>query len=155
MIGDLLFVRNTGFFGEKIREVTGGEFDHVALVITDNLMIEALPFRGVAIKNKRRYRNNYTRTMRLKDRTPVAGMIEFALSKVGCLYDWTLVLSLWYLIVSKAKQYQSPIDSKNAFMCSELIMSAGEYAGVKILDGKREWVTPSDLMKSNLLMEVV
>jgi hypothetical protein len=58
------------------------------------------------------------------------------------------------MIALRIKRELDPIDIKNAFVCSELVSQAGEYAGVKFMAGATDRVTPADIVSSGLLYEV-
>lgn len=157
--GDLILVKNRGWIFDNIRKMTGSEFDHVGMLyVGDTIMvIDATPFSGVSIRNIEVFRNNDYQVYRLKaPYQPIVPnkMVEYCKNKVGCWYDIIQAFCLYFMIAFKIKTELDPVDVKNAFVCSELVAQAGEYAGVKFVQGATDRVTPGDIVNSGLLFEV-
>jgi hypothetical protein len=157
--GDLILVRNKGWIFSNIRKMTGSEFDHVGMLYVGDttMVIDATPLSGVSIRGIEVFWNNFYRVYRFKSPyQPVVPekMVEYCKSKVGSWYDIVQALCLYIMIALRIKRELDPIDMKNAFVCSELVSQAGEYAGVKFMVGATDRVTPADIVNSGLLYEV-
>lgn len=148
----LLFVQNKGFLFKRIRKLINSDYDHVALIISDTELIEATPFKGVHIEKIEKYKNTYTRSFNLRYKELEEPILKYIKSKIGKKYDLLHVLSLYFFILFNIDLKKSPIDLKNSFICSELIVESAEYAGFKFPDGlDTDRITPQDLLNSELI----
>ena len=150
MIGDILLVRNGGCLFKRIRDLTNSEFDHAAIFIAEDKVIESIPV-GVVIRDfSKVYKNSNYKICRLTDQSRVPKMVEYCLSNLGKHYDFLQLLSLYILVGLRVKRTVEPIEFKNAFICTELISQAAEFAGFRFQDGvANDRITPQDIYSSN------
>lgn len=152
MRGDILVVKNKGWLFDKIRTMIQADFDHVALYVTDNLIVEATPTAGVKIVDASKYTGQEKKVLELLPGNDKERLIEFALMKVGTGYDWLNLIAL-YLQVAFSIQRDS-LDIPNAFLCVELLADGAEYAGFSFKEGvDKDRLTPADIISSDKVKE--
>jgi len=158
--GDIIFVKNKGWLFNNIRDLTDSDFDHVGILsVGDTIMvIDATPLAGVAMRPIECFRNNEYKVYRLKApyQSFADKMIDYCENNMGRSYDFIQALCLYVMIAFKMKTTLDPVDIRNAFVCSELISQAAEYAGFYFVDNKiaTDRITPADILYSNKLYEV-
>ena len=150
MIGDIVLVRNGGCLFKRIRDLCRSEYDHAAIFISEDKVVEALP-QGVVIRDYNKvYKNSEHKICRLTDQSRVPKMVEYCLSKLGKRYDFLQIISLYILVGLRIKRTVEPIEFKDAFICTELISQAAEYAGFRFKDDvANDRINPQDIYSSN------
>ena len=133
-----------------IRQVTHSYWNHAGLYIGNNKVIEARML-GV-VESGFRYKGKDTLILRA-ELTPMqrVAIVKYALSQLGKRYDYFQLLSLLFLWLFKRGRVQ---NSKNHFICSELVASAFYDADISLCNKPIELITPADLEKSKLLKKV-
>ena len=155
--GDLIFVKNKGFLFDKIRKLLNCEYDHIGIMLTDNTLIDATPFKGVAVRSLKEFYNCNVAFYRLKEdyRKHIEDMLSYCSSNVGCKYDLLQIISLYFLIIFNIKKTFDPLDIARAFVCSELIAQAAEFSGFKFNSYiATDRLTPTDIQYSEVLERV-
>lgn len=152
MIGDIIFVQGRGWISKQIMAVTKCEYSHVAMAISDEMLIEANPRKGVCIRPISKYDKCKKKIMRLKDQTKVPKMIQFCESKLDGGYDFINALRLVLKFIFRSKRTLSDLDIKEAFICSELLASAAEFSGFCFSENIHDLnITTADILKSEKL----
>ena len=156
--GDLIFVKNKGWLFDRVRKITESEFDHIAIFVSEDEIIEATPTRGVARVNVGKYDQVTHSVCRIKDehRGELNKMVSYCIDKIGRKYDLLQAISIYILIILGIKRTVNPLDIRNAFVCSELIGQAAEEAGVIFKDGVAiDRLTPADIYNSEKLVKIL
>lgn len=156
--GDLLFIKNKGFIFDKIRDVLGGDSDHVAMMLTDNLLVDATPLEGVAIRKLSVYNDVEVSFYRLKEpyQPYLEDMLNYCTANVGCKYDLIQTISLYFCLLFRVSKKINPIDIATAFVCSELIAQAAEKSGFSFNpDMATDRLTPVDIKNSVALERIL
>jgi len=149
MRSDILACYDNTWVDKLIRKVTGQNITHIAIQITENLLIEATVFgvviRPISSKGGKFHRLHCIELSRSKQML----IIEFLLSKVGSWYDYLLFLTLG---LSKLTGRDIYIDGKGSYICVELAVDAFNHVGVDLLEGRDlNSILPEDLMYSDKL----
>jgi len=123
-----------------IRAQTRSEYSHSAIMLKDGSIIESWQGKGVRRKTLADYEGIDFFKVEGVDENVVE---EFLLSKIGAKYD--------YLSVFRFLSKRKPIPSEKWF-CSDLVFSALEAGGVKLLNNiTPQEVSPALLSLSTLL----
>lgn len=130
-------------FGERLRSTpTAARWSHVALVMPDGSLIEALG-RGVSKGQLTAYPNHAIVSVGVSN-TQAAAAWAFARSTLGDSYGFITVISIALDLLSPAFIH---FKSGRTLICSELVARALEHTG---------WICPkldtSHVMPSNLAM---
>jgi uncharacterized protein YycO len=162
MRGDIILVKNYSFLGRQIRKVTGGNYNHVGMFISNNKLIEAM-FSGVKITDITGYEIARAEgkldfdIYRFKNisQHQIDTTTSFLLDQVGCKYDFLQLLSIFIFFVFHINRTIEPIDIRKAFICSELIAKALEIANIKISEEVDvDNITPFDIEYSEKLEKI-
>lgn len=153
--GDILFVKTYDFVGPIIQKFTNCDFNHCAIFIDENTVVEARP-SGIKKTQWTDFMTRYKKHQiqyafsQVKEITPenIDKMVNFAISKIGRGYDFLQVttIGLWILMGWYTKY---PIaDVKWAWSCSELVAEAIQQAGYTVKQTKSPNVSPADIYRS-------
>jgi len=136
--GDLVFVRGNTFFSKLIKKVTGSDITHVALALTDKLIIEADGFKRIYIK-KLDYKNYEVVPMNFNiDKFDLYLVCQPYLNKK---YDYLNVISLW--LKHLLKGVFPVLNIKNRYTCVEFVVAVLKDLGFEI-----NAQTPFELFKA-------
>lgn len=148
---DLLLVRGGGFMDKVIEFVSHSAYSHVAGVVKDNEIIEALGFRKTGYQGIDSYAKEsdlftcdaLTDDMRKQ-------VVQFVVNTVGTSYDY-------FLIAWEAEHFLLGIDypykENGTYDCSTLWADAYKSVGIDLCPGI-EYPTPGDLSESKLLRHI-
>ena len=165
-IGDIIFFKNNSLLSRTIRLVETGKFrqdvpSHVAVIdflpYGDVSLIEA---QGLKVRRARlsKYRKQKLWYARLKEPRDIQEGIHWLNQQIGKRYDFKQLVGIWLrgfwrLLGSKAykkiRKIRNFLDSKQQFICSELIEGYAEKTGERLWHGDISLVTPYDLWRSS------
>jgi len=153
MIGNIIFVRTENLIGKWIRQIDGGYYNHVGIMISDDELVEAT-YKGVKIAKLDKYKDveHTFGVIKGVSESDIYSAISFAQCQVGLTYDFfqIAVLLVYYLFhINKKKQ---PLDIKKAYICSELVAEAFETVNINFNENIAiNAITPHDLEVSELI----
>ena len=157
--GDILFIKTYDFVGPIIQKFTHCDFNHVAIFIDENTVVEARP-SGIKKTAWADYMARYKKHQvqyavgEVKDITSdsIDKMINFVVSKIGKGYDFLQVttIAIWMLMGWYTKY---PLgDVKWAWSCSELVAEAiKQGSGLEVKQTKDPNVSPADIYRSEYI----
>jgi uncharacterized protein YycO len=136
----LIFQRRPhSLFERAICWWTGGPYFHVAMVFHDNILIESLAGFGVRMAVVENIDPARWTTVEVPTTVEEEAIIQkWAVSEVGCKYDWLGIFMAQFLGIPRA--------SRNKWFCSELVMDALHQIG-RWLPYKPCTVSPNKLYK--------
>lgn len=160
--GYLIFIRNYSWFGNRIRQLTNCEYNHVGIFIDERNIIEARfvgvektpldKFLGLVIERKLdfdiyKFKNISERQLGI--------MLRFIKKEVGRKYDFIQMLNLGLFLFFGVKRDLEPIDNSKKWFCSELIAEGAYEAGIRFHENiDPDNITPADMLNSGLLEKV-
>ena len=139
--GDLVFVRENGPIARLIRFFDKGRFNHVAIAVDSERILEAqYNTRVQVIPNP--YTDYEVVHLKLGDDSRIN---EFVCMNLGKRYDYLEILRIWVRLVFGIT-YFNKFNTAKEVICSEL---AGEYLEfVKLIDNTDEELsTPNELYR--------
>ena len=171
--GDIIFTYTGSIFSKMINLVQTGKFNqkcpsHVAVVssICANMVIlTEATLQGVKMTKLDRYKNAIVWHKRIKSPKDLHKGLIFLNEQLDVPYDYVQLVGMLARtffrlfgkrIYQKSKTIRNFLDSKQKFVCSELV---GMF--IKEVTGKDAWrahlsqITPYDLWRSDLLKEVL
>lgn len=155
--GDLIFDHTHDLFGLLIRKITRSWANHIALYIGDGKVIEANP-GGIKINSVNKYLTPILRKVsifRIKATSiQLYDMIENAKEMQDYKYDYFQIISLLFLYITKLHKKVPGFQIKKFTICSELIDISAEKAGINFTNKFSSNVTPDDIMKSDILIQI-
>jgi hypothetical protein len=154
-IGDLIFIANKNWFFDYLRGVAKARFDHVGMFIDVDKYIEAVPFGGVHIKDYSNVWQQDHSIVRLKDETKIPKMIEYCLKQEGKKYDFLQAVCVYFLVLFRITRTLNPVEIGSAFVCTELIGQAANYAGFKFVENiNADRLLPDDIYNSDKVIKI-
>lgn len=159
--GDILFTRNNSLLSKAIRVVETGRFgrnvpSHVAVIVDGYFLIDAT-FRGVRKAPIRTYNKNKRWIGRMKEPRDIEKGIEYLYGQVGKQYDFMQLVGIFARtglrlfgkkIYNKSRFIRNFLDSKQKFICAELVAIYGEETGKRLWHHHPSNITPFDLWRS-------
>lgn len=149
----ILAYKGTSFFPSRIiRWMSWSEYSHVAWEMKDGRVIEA--YQPVVRLTPSLHYGHKPGTV--VERFEIAGLTpaqrikleSFLMRQIGKPYDWASV----FRFIPRWAESQK---SRNAWFCSELLLVACNYAGVKLFNGLESYkVMPGVLVLSPLLSKI-
>ena len=140
--GDIIFFHpiTFNFFAMAILFFTGEYYDHGAIVVDENTVIEADPFLGVHTNDIAPYMNEYILDLhRLKDDTVAPNIVPCAQKYLGWEYDYGNVLwaGLGFIIlrltgISIFRKIKNPFDGSQKTESEEYIDLVFKDAGINL-----------------------
>jgi hypothetical protein len=141
--GDIVFVRGNSLISKLIRLFDKGSFSHVAICLTENIVLEAQYF--TTSRTVPFYFTDYEIVdLNLSD-SQRERIQDLGLNLVGRIYDYKLILSYFLRRVwnKKIKIYNSP----NNYICSELVEILLQDVGAIPKDEQLRDMTPNELYR--------
>lgn len=162
MTTKILLIKNYDLIGRFIRWWTHSEYNHVALFIDNNYVIESRLSSGVVktdfeeycqkqFDNKLDFAIYEVKNLTITDKEKI---IQFVVNQLGKGYDilQVLCIGLFYLIPFLRKY--EPFD-KSGWVCSELVAEAFYQANIKFSDNvDPDNITPKDICESELVQRI-
>lgn len=146
--GDLLLVGGSDPLAMLIRRVTGSPWNHVAVAVSADALVEATS-AGVVLTPLAAYRGRADVTVRVADTgLSAAGravVVAAAMRHIGARYGWWEAAAVAASLLSGGRLTPTR-DMADTFTCSELAALALQTAGV-ILPKTPAAITPGDLAK--------
>jgi len=138
-----------------LRKLINARYDHVALFVTDNLLVESTPQGGVKIIEFEKYKYEDYRMLKIKDPSVIDKMIDFHLLKVGKGYDFINLIGLYFTIILNLNKQLSILDVPDAFLCCELMADSAQYAGFNFDESlDKDFLTPAHIINSDKIKVV-
>ncbi|MBN1467738.1 MAG: hypothetical protein JW924_03350 [Fusobacteriaceae bacterium] len=156
MKGDILAVKHYSWMGSRIRKATNCDYNHVAMFIDDEWIVEAT-FAGVKKTNiddyiKRQKQNKLSLSIfRINDLTEkqLNLMCLFLEDQIGTKYDFIQLIVLWVFLVLGISRRLEPIDNSHKWICSELIAESAYNAGIRFSEKvDPDCTSPADILYS-------
>jgi hypothetical protein len=117
--GDLIFVAETGFIPDLIRDFDHGPFDHVAIVVSDTQIIEAQYGHKVGLKDFHYDEDEYAIiSLDLTDEE-IARVPEFDKKYEGEDYNFEEIISIVIRLLFGLEHFDL-LDDKDEVICSQL-----------------------------------
>lgn len=138
MIGNVVFYKdNTSFITKTIANITRSQYSHVALIIgfdeATNVatIIESNGFIRTRVSTIKINKDHVIYELADGMTEEVKGkVVDYATKQLGTEYDYLQILGLFLALVFKEPRYAF-FNSKNKFICSELIDNSYYNAGIK------------------------
>lgn len=149
MKGDIIAFEGRTLVSKLIRWATKTKVTHVGIMVSEESLMET-SFFGVRLRRLKENEPKYyiLRYENLTDRQKMK-ISKFVLDKVKTGYDFKLFFGIGLNIIF---DMQTKWNNKNKYICVELILSAYESIGIKLLKNYHEnHVIPEDLMDSPYL----
>ncbi|MDP4573353.1 YiiX/YebB-like N1pC/P60 family cysteine hydrolase [Pseudomonas sp. LPH60] len=152
-VGDILLSRNDALQSNLIRSATGSGFSHAALFVHDGgVLIEAIK-TGVKLSSmlgRAALTRASIKVLRLKEQIILdkARLASVAKSHVHKRY------SLKGALLTQIATARAPTADEDRLFCSQLIASAFAQCGVPLSGQPAHLMTPGDLERSDLLVDV-
>lgn len=148
--GDIIFIVNKNFFFDYLRSIASASFDHVAMFVSQDRVIEAVPLGGVRVRDYKEFMDQDHRIGRINDQIRVPKMVEYCLKQEGRKYDLLQAICVYFMVLFRIKRSLSPIEIGTAFVCTELIGQSANYAGFKFVDNiDSDRLLPDDIYNSD------
>lgn len=138
--GDLIFVGESGLIPDIIRYFDKGKFDHVAIAVDENHILEAQYNTKVHIIENP-YKNFEVVSLNLKN----CKIDEFTKKYLGEPYDFGEILKIWVRLEFHINYFNKFNDAKEV-ICSELAGDWLEFTG--IAKKGEELLAPNELYRS-------
>lgn len=167
--GDLIFVNNRGLFSKIIRLVETGKFNqdvpsHVAIVTSiysnEIMLIEANYLKGVRLISLDIYNSQRCWFARMKEPRDIQEGLEWLNNQLGMRYDLMQLLGIFARgffrllgkrVYNRVRFIRNFLNSKQKFICSELVEIYAGITGKRLWKGSIGLVTPYDLFRSPFL----
>lgn len=158
--GDILLSYNKdNIISQEIAKATNSSWSHAFLYIGENQIIESTGTGGgVNAANIDKYQMSHYQVAALRIKSEIASleqidlMIEYTKKDIGLKYGYFQIVYLWFIYkfnLIKDKFWQREVDSGK--VCSELILRAGEKAGIKLFNKNPSIVAPCEFIDNNKL----
>lgn len=138
--GDVVFVRDKGLLNDLITSVDKGQFDHVALFVSETEIIEANYDIKVEI-DKFSYPNYEIISLNLNEEQQ-AKVLELSKKYIGKKYDFMEILDI-FLRKEFNLTFLEKLNNESEVICSELVADILE--GIGILEKGAELLAPNEL----------
>ncbi len=164
--GDIIFINNKGLFSKIIRLVETGRFgqdvpSHCAVVMSiysnKVMLIEANYLKGIKLVSLDVYNNEKCWFARMKEPRDIQKGLEWLNDQIGMRYDLMQIVGIFARgffrllgkkVYNKARFVRNFLNSKQKFICSELIEIYSSLTGKRLWHGAIGLVTPYDQWRS-------
>ena len=169
-VGDIIFTRDDGFISNLIRLVETGKPDadvpsHCAIVdciylLNSTIVINLIEasYWGVRHITLDSYlKNSKVWLSRMTGFRDIEKGLKWLDKQVGKPYDFTQLIGIFIRALlrwsglAKFKWAKNFLDSKQEFICSELVEKYADETGERLWNGEIGFVTPYDLFRSENL----
>ena len=136
--GDLVFVTGSSFISKIIKAITKSLYTHVAIVVSDNIILEADAFKTVTISEL-----NYDKYVIVSTGLNLTekDVLHTAIKFIGKKYDYLQILKI---LLNKFLKIALPfLNIKSRYTCVELAVSILQENGISITAD-----TPAELYKN-------
>ena len=149
-IGDIIACRDKkSLISETICLITSSKYSHLAIVVSNDMAIEADGISGLVIyRNIENYKNNSDiYTCNLLTDAQRKDIVNYLEKEVGQKYDRLLLFVLFIKFMFKLKfKYKN----NRSVICSELVNNSYKKVGIKL--SKKKYPIPDDVVGSKLLI---
>jgi uncharacterized protein YycO len=153
MIGSVVLYRDeTDFFSRGIAYITKNEWTHASIIIGYDektnvaTVIESNSFIKTRVTTINITKDHVVFTPKNMTEEMSGKVVKYAFLKIGTEYDYFQILGLFISLVFKEPRL-ALFNSRNKFICSELVDKAYQFAGVHRKNQKNLGdVTPSELL---------
>lgn len=147
----LAFYKPTTWKDRLVCWFTDKKYSHVSIEFSNGDVVEASPkygVRKVGLIEEAAVLGDVIDFYEITVDCDEAKVRKFVNKQIGKPYDWPMVIRF---VIRKGRD--KPHDK--SWFCSELVYSAIEAGGVKLLDNIEAWkVTPGELAQSPLLRQI-
>lgn len=155
--GDIILFKGKGIVSSLVKFFTKSKYSHAAMVLTDNMIIEANWYKNVNIVEFK-YDSNTMEIYRLKgglNANQQLILLQSSYDMLNKYYDYAQLLG-YVLERFIGKQYNNPLNFDNFIICSELIDKSYHKLGIDLVEYRSYGnVTPDDLAKSKHLERIL
>jgi cell wall-associated NlpC family hydrolase len=149
--GDLVLVKGTSWRDHIVEDIEGSPYSHVAIIVSDDLVIEDLPFYGVKYTVLSFYRGEDVFTYPPVTGAQRDGIVSWAEAHLGDQYAWSLLG--WELIRYTLHQMLPWYVLPGRFMCSTFCSDAYMANGIDPWNVK--YPSPADVADDLVKIGVV
>lgn len=157
-VGDLIFIRSSGLVPWAIRQITGGNYNHVMLNLGADRYISADQGWGVHYAKLGDYSNAkfaFCRVVSASD-LQAKNAAAWAEQQAGRQYDSLGLMGIWLRFAVRSWERagfvsfwgKNQIANQNAFFCSELVAEAYLRQGHDVCRLNPTYVSPTDLFEA-------
>ncbi|WCK55442.1 hypothetical protein PP175_05685 [Aneurinibacillus sp. Ricciae_BoGa-3] len=149
--GDLIFAKGTGWESYAIEKFMHSPYSHVAGVVNENQVIEAMNFKKTGYQSIAYY-SGFSDVYRcdLLTATQRQQIVKYAQVNVGSRYDYLLIV---WEVVRYLLHKAIPYFKTKRVICSTLWADAYLAAGLNLCPDVK-YPTPGDLANSKLLRKI-
>ena len=144
-MGDLVFVRGTGFISRAIEDITHSSYSHVALAVSEDTLIESQAREPVCYVPATKYAREADVYRSALDAVTLTAIVNTACAHIGEHYGYGLIAEE---LVREETGIQLPWHARGP-ICSVLISDAIRKAGVAFCQGI-EYPAPADEARDGL-----
>lgn len=155
--GDLIFQEGSDFGAKLVRFWTHSNYSHVAMYAGSGIMIHSTLRHGVVMMYYETWKEYYAKTDTVDIYRPVkeissltGDVLQWTMRRAGRPYDIRGILKF----VLDRLHMPFLKEQADAYFCSELVASAWESVGVRLVDKEPYKISPADLSRSSLLKKV-
>ena len=149
-LGDLVIVQGRGFFSHIIEDVTDSSYSHVAIIVNQEQVIEAMGLKRTGYQTINFYRGQDVFTCPLLTEIQRQQIVNFLINQIGTHYDYLL---LFWELIRYGFHVLFPYTEDKKYICSTLAADAYKVAGVN-LTPKIKYPSPADIANSKLLTKI-
>lgn len=150
--GDLILVKSTDLISNLIEDISNSIYSHIAGLIEDHLIIEAVGFKRIGYQTLDYYKGRadiftcYNITDKQRE-----NIVNNVIIKVGGYYDYFLLV--WEFIRYSFNLILPYREHPMVRICSTLWAEAYRQAGIELCPGIK-YPSPGDLAQSKLLWKM-
>lgn len=158
--GDLVFVKPYSFVGQSIKLLTGGEYSHIAIAVSEDKIFEA-QYGKISGVYDITYENYDIKELAITEEQRKK-LVEFVYTGDPCgrEYDgseiagWIMQLCIWRLCKTANIDIIKYFDSKKEFICIEAVLYCfREALDIELVESKPEdLVLFSDILNSKYVI---
>lgn len=151
--GDIILIKSDSDVSQRVRQLSGSDFSHAMLYVGLSSYIDSdgLGVQANNVQRKLFSSNEDVKVLRLKDdilKQKLVAITNFARQKIGTEYSFREAFT--------ALQDTSGVSAKesNRQFCTRFVSQAYNSAGINLTENP-DYCLPDDLLKSNLLVDVL
>lgn len=156
-VGDIIVVSGQSFISKTIQKTVGSKWTHAALYVGGGYVLE-IDWNTKASVVKNPYptsgleyvvlRNKKTLTKEQRDQI-ISSAIKY--HNTGNRYDWFLLAGLYLKKKFPTSKLISKLNSKNTFICTELIDQVMREAGIDLFPNQEGDIYPHEYVECEQL----
>ncbi len=154
-VGDIVMFKPESFIGDVICKVTKSEYSHVAIALSDTLLLNSNRFikSNVVELDYNEEIHHIYRPIGITD-IQKEKLLHEAYKYIDVRYDYIQIIGLFLRIVFNWNT--TLLNNLNKFICSEIIDKVYYESGVARLDNKYMYnITPQELLEKYNFYKIV